>query len=42
MQNARSGKDDEKRKNELTAAQEEAEILKYKRLAEEEAEKIRL
>jgi len=41
-QNNKAGKEDDKRKNELTAAQEEAEILRLKRLAEAEAEAIRL
>jgi hypothetical protein len=40
--NARAGKEDEKRKNELENAQLEAEILRLKRLAEAEAEAIRL
>ena len=40
--NAANAKEDDRRQNKLTAAQEEAEILRLKRLAEEEAEKIRL
>ena len=40
--NTEDAKDDNRRQVKLTAAQEEAEILRLKRLAEEEAEKIRL
>lgn len=42
LENAKAGKEDDKRKEELLAAQHDAEILRLKRLAEAEAEAIRL